>query len=122
MPIIGDVRIDSVHDLLFLGYKTIRRLAYPQAIYVYLLIAVSAITLVILAVKSRHLLIESIGTISNRYDKQTYSLALLFLSLIFVALVLDLGIVYSRVLFVLEEFFEMNAALVLLFCSLSLYD
>jgi hypothetical protein len=60
--------------------------------------------------------------ITNRYHKQTYILAFICVSLVFFALVIDLEIIKSDFLYMLEEIFEMNAAIALIFCSLSVYN
>ena len=120
MPIIGGKKIDAVHDLFELGYKGIKILTHSHAIFVYLLIligggAIMAVTRV--ALKYRYKLI---AIISNGYYKQTYILALFFASLVFAALIIDLGIIHNNALFTLEELLEMNAAMALLFSCLSL--
>ncbi len=120
MPHIGGNKIDATHDFFSLGYKVIKSLTHSHAIFVYPLIGVVAIMAVMVALKYRYKLI---GIISNGYYNQTYILALLFASLGFAALIIDLGIVNkNKALVALEEFFEMNAATALLFCCLSLYD
>ncbi len=119
MPHIYGRKVDAVHDFFLLGYKLVKKLALFHTTYVYLLIGVGAMMAVIVALKYRYKLI---GVISNSYHKQTYIFALLFASLGFVALMIDLEIVRNNVLFTLEELFEMNAAIVLLFCCLSLHD
>lgn len=119
MPYIGSVKIDALHDFFFLGYKVIKGFTHSHAIFVYLLIGVGVIMAVIVALKHRYKLI---GIISNSNYKQTYILALFFASLVFAALIIDLEIVHNKALFALEESFEMNSAIALLFCCLSLYD
>ena len=117
MPFIGGVKIDAVHDFFYLGWIVIKSFTHSSAIFVYLLIGGGAIMAVIVAFKYRYKLI---ALISNGYYKQTYILALFFASLIFGAMIIDLEIVHNNALFALEESFEMNAAIALLFCCLSL--
>ncbi len=118
MPHIGGVKIDAAHDFVFLGYILIKSFTDSHAIFVYLLIGVGAIMAITVALKYGYKLI---GIISNSYYKQTYILALFFVSLVFTSLIIDLDILHNNALFAIEESFEMNAAIALLFCSLSLY-
>ena len=73
-------------------------------------------------IRKIYAILLEIQSYSNGNYKQTYILALFFASLVFVALIIDLDIVHNKALFALEELFEMNAAIALLFCCLSLYD
>ena len=118
-PYIYGVQIDAAHDFFKLGYILIKKPALLNTTYEYLLIGVCAMMAVIVALIFLYILI---GIISNSYLKQTYILALLFASLGFVSLIIDLEIVKNYALFTLEELLEMNAAIALLFCCLSLYD
>lgn len=119
MPRFAGVKIDAAHDLFFLGYKLVKPRVLSHITYVYLLIGVGAIFSGIVTLKYRYKLMD---IITNSYHKQTYILALLFAFLVFSALVIDLEIVDNNVLYMLEEIFEMNAAIALIFCCLSLYE
>lgn len=111
-------KIDAVHDFIKLGYKVMRDHAHSYAGVIYPLLAICAIMGIIGVLKYRT---ELIGLISIVYSNQTYVLALFFVSLVFGAIILDLDILHIRGALVLEELFEMNAGLALLFCCLSLH-
>jgi hypothetical protein len=119
MPRIYGVKIDAVHDFFFLGYKVIMGLTYLYPIYVFLFLGVCIIGVTIVTLKYSYELKE---TISNIYNKPPFILALFFTILVISALVIDLDLVYHGTLFMVEEVFEMNAAIALLFCCLSLYE
>ena len=119
MPRVHGMPIDSAHDLFTLGYRLIEELAHSYSVLVYSLIGIGVILIAKLALKNKYEIAEIIKRIQNN---QTYILALIFTLFIFAALIIDLDILHIKGIFIIEESLEMNAALALLFCSLSLYD
>ncbi len=117
MPHIHGIRIDAAHDFFFLGYISIRKYVLPHTTLVYSLIGIGAISAVMVTLKCRS---KIIGTFTGSHHKEAYILASIFVCLGLFALVLDLDIVPYRITPLLEEIFEMNAAIALIFCSLSL--
>jgi hypothetical protein len=113
MPYLGDVKIDSLHDFFFLFDPS-----DFHAPYFFLLAGCGAIVAGIAAVKYRRKLKEIIVCI---YQNPPFILALIFASIVLVTLVIDLDMVEHEFLFMVEEILEMNAAIALLFCCLSLY-
>jgi hypothetical protein len=119
MPQIHGVKIDAVHDFFILGCKAIKELTYSYPIYVFLFLGVGIIMVTIVTLKYSYELKE---TMSNIYHEPPFILALFFTTIVFSALVIDLKLVHHGALFMVEELFEMNAAIALLFCCLSLYE
>ena len=111
-------KIDSVHDFINLGYKVLLNYTHFYAGVVYPLLAICAILAILGVLKYRT---ELIAKISHSYSNQTYVLALIFVSLVLGAIILDLDLLHIRGALVLEELFEMNAGLALLFCCRSLH-
>lgn len=119
MPYIYGVKIDAAHDFFSLGYKVIREFTHSYPIYVFLLLGVGTIMVTIVTLRYRY---ELRDIMSNIYLKPPFILALFFTILVFSALLIDLDLVHHRALLLVEELFEMNAGIALLFCCLSLYE
>jgi len=118
-PKIMGKKIDSTHDFLQLGHRVIKKIMYFHETYGYLLIGIGAIMVIIGVLKYWRKLN---GTISKKFPRPTYILFMFFAALVFASLLIDLDIVYNNTLFMLEELLELNAAIALLFCCLSLND
>jgi len=115
MPVWGGVQLDAVHDVVELVYKNIS----PGLILIAGGILASlgaALTLWVFA--------KNTGGIkpSQVLWSPSFYFVLLFTFFIAAAVLIDLHLFRSRVLFSLEEVFELNAALALFFFSFSLYE
>ena len=116
---IDGVKIDSVHDFFKLGCKLIKKLAIGYPVYAFIFTGIGIIAAIILLSKYRYQLIETISKILRR---PVFIFFAIFSILISISLLIDLGLVRVEALFMVEEMFEMNAAIALLFCCLSLYS
>ena len=117
MPNIHSLEIDTIHDFFLLGYLLSKELNYTYASHLYLFTCAGIFLFMMLILIFRYKLL---GKILHGNFNQAGIFALIYALLIFTALIIDLRIVPQARLFAVEEFFEMNAALALLFCSLSL--
>jgi hypothetical protein len=113
------VKIDAAHDFFYLACKVIMQLATNYSTYVILFLSSGIIIVTVLLLKHRSKLIK---IVANIYREPPFILALFFTIFVFISLVIDLDIVNNEILFMVEELFEMNAALALLICCLSLQD
>ena len=118
MPRIYGMEIDAAHDLVCLAYRMIMRLAaaYPAYLILFLSAGIIIVTVPLLKYRS-----ELSKIIAGIHREEPFLLALFFTILIFFSIVIDLEIVHNKVLFMIEELFEMNAALALLMCCFSLH-
>ena len=119
MPRIGGTQIDAAHDFVYLGFGYCKNFARSHPAYTLLLIGIGAILMVRATFLYRSRLMDSISSL-QRYPQ--YILMLICVTLVSCALLIDLEMVSSDLLFMLEEVFEMNAAIALLLCCLSVYD
>jgi hypothetical protein len=119
MPRINGVKIDAAHDFFNLAYRVIMKLAATYPTYVILFISTGIIIAIVLLLKHKSKLTKIVTII---YHNQPFILALFFAILVFFSLVIDLDIVHNKILFMVEELFEMLAALALLMCCLSLQE
>ena len=108
MPSIGRVKIDAIHDFFDLAYRY-RSYSYP-------LTGIGGILIVTLVSYWVKLMLRH----PSKGLGPHYVLLMFFAALVFSASVIDLEIVKYPPLFVLEEIFEMNAGIALVFCCLSL--
>lgn len=115
MPRIAGVKIDAAHDFVDLGCKIFNKIICSHTMYVYLLAGIGGI--VIMAFSRYWSKLKN--PISGIFRYPPYIFLLFFVVLIFSALLIDLEIMHYRGLVMLEELFEMNAAIALLFCCLS---
>ena len=102
-----------------MAYKVIIKLEDNYFTYVILFLSAGLIIATALLLKHRSELAKIVTSI---YHGPPFILALFFTILVFFSLVIDLEIVHNNVLFMVEELFEMNAALALLVCCLSLQE
>ncbi len=119
MPRIYGVKIDAAHDFFYLAYKVIIKPAFAYSTYLILFLSIGTMFVTILLVRYRDK-VTKITT--NIFQNSQFTLLLFFTIFIFCALVIDLDLIHSNVLFMVEELFEMNAAFALLMCSLSLKE
>jgi hypothetical protein len=119
MPEIDGVKIDAAHDFFELAYRTISRLSAAYSTYAILLLLICIIIVTVLLLRYKSILTK---TITSTFRKPQYIMALFFTTFICFSLVIDLDFLYNEVWYVFEELFEMNAALALLVCSLSLRE
>lgn len=114
-PVIGDVSIDGVHDIVFLGSEISKSRLGLHGINIWLAIgAISALVFVLLLCRS-----SSRQSIKAIFAQPSHLMLLFFGILGFTVLGIDMGAAYGLPL-VLEEVLEMNAAVALVFCGLSL--
>jgi hypothetical protein len=118
MPVIRGVKIDAAHDIFYLVFKEILIVSSAHRYYAVLVILISLLIATLLLLKYRSNLLKIYNYITSA---PPLILAMFFVLLVFLALIIDLHILRSPVLFMLEELFEMNAALALLICGLSLH-
>jgi len=118
MPVWGGVKFDAVHDIVELAYKSIR----PSP-----LLWTASVTLasLFIALGLRRLFKDGGGvakqSLSRFLKTPTFFFVLLFALFIAAAVLIDLHILHTRLLFSLEEVFEMNAAFALFFLCFSLF-
>ena len=120
-PHLGGVKIDTVHDLLSLqhklwGYDLLYKLRHYHTPYIYILAVICVLGLLLIS-RYRSQLMNAISVILRH---PPYILMSFFIALLFFASLFDLHIWHSKALDMVEELLEMNAAIVLLFCCLSL--
>ena len=118
MPKFSRVKIDGVHDLFDWAYTVITRLWVSERIYVFLF-ALFVIAVLIFGWLKYRFKIKKI--LPKIYDKPPFILFSFFVFLILIAMIIDLEIIEHEVLSLIEELLEMNSAIALLFCNLSLY-
>jgi hypothetical protein len=99
-----------------LGYEVLLKRPQPAAVYTFLFVGIGAILIIVFA-RFRSELKNAIPTLL-RYPP--YVLFLIFVALVLTAIVIDLRIVRSKALFMVEETLELNAAVALVLCCLCL--
>ena len=119
MPRIGPAKIDSLHDFFYVGHKGIIKLMNDSAAAASLFFASMCLFLLALGLRYRARLLRATFTVRKH---PPYLLAIFFIVLAFTALVIDLHIFCYDFLFMIEEMFELNAALALIFCCFSIYN
>ncbi len=117
MPLIYGVKIDAAHDFIYLACKVMLKLATTYPTYMILFLLTGIITVTVSLLKHRSKLAKIITSI---YHEEPFVFVLFFTILVFFSIVIDLDIVHNKVLVMVEELFEMNAALALLMCCFSL--
>lgn len=117
MPYLLGVQIDATHDLFSLIYTVMRDLIRSQPLTGLLVVAVFGIGTVLLARRYGARLTVALVNYPNR---EAVNFGCIFVVLIAVALIIDLQIIEHNALFCVEEMFEMNAAIALLFFAWSL--
>ena len=116
-PRIYGVKFDGVHDLFYIAAKTVKILGDTFGYVVYFVVVISVTSVTIIVYKYKFAEIKRLYRAVLNYPP--YSFLAIFATFIFLALVIDLGIIKSELLKLLEELLEMNAALALNFCCLS---
>lgn len=110
-PEINGVKIDAVHDLLSVVYFSWFHMPNREGVA----LAVAFIFAAILFWNRRYFAFNNLHNISKNYIPSKFVVAaILFGS---AGLIIDLEIVHHDFLFFLEELFEMNASLALLFAA-----
>ena len=120
MPRISGTKIDAAHDSFYLGFQFFKNFVSSHPAYTLLLIGIGAAMLMVRGTflhRSRLM-----DVISNFYRYPQYILILICVTLVSFALLIDLDLVSNGLLFMLEELFEMNAAIALFLCCLCFYD
>lgn len=120
MPIIRGVKIDAVHDFLFLGYQLVGQKSIVLAIMILLPILLLAIGLILFGKKKVRL--KELSYFFRNRPHITF--IVIFGILLIISQTLDLHIVKWKLQywFVVEEVFELNAALALVFANLIAAD
>lgn len=119
MPVLGDTKIDAVHDVVELALNQAAGLGSGQKqLLVLILFCLLALAFVAILKHAGRLW----GSIVTDRHLPLYVLLTGFVSLGCAALILDTGWFRFRGAVALEEFFELNAALVLLTSCLSIYE
>ncbi len=118
MPRIKGVKIDGVHDLFELTFKIAKNSVFLRSTFTHLSIGI-ILGIVIASFIYWSKIVNAIGKIS-RHPHHVF--LLIFAVLVFFALILDLHLIKYKPEFMslLEEVFEMNAAIALCFFWLSL--
>lgn len=115
MPAWGGVQLDAVHDLVELAYKNI---PLPAILITAGVLAPLAAVLVVRRLSKQAKETSLWSALAN----PSLCFVALFSLFIAAAVLIDLHLFRSRLLFSLEEVFELNAALTLFFFSFSLYE
>ncbi|HCD36233.1 MAG TPA: hypothetical protein DEQ23_04255 [Chlorobium sp.] len=111
MPKIGVWKVDGVHDLFYVAYKSMKNFsrAYGYIFYPVLVVAVSA--LLWLGVQFRSRIATSIGYYGHR---DFFHLFYAACGLVLFALLVDIHLFKGEVAFLLEEIVELNSAFALI--------
>lgn len=117
MPYLRGVQIDAAHDLFTVVYAIARDWIRSQPVTGLLVVAIVGLATVLAMRRYRARFTRALMNYPNR---EAVIFACIFAALIGFALVIDLNIVQHNVLFSVEEMFELNAAIALLFCAWSL--
>ncbi|MEN8259432.1 MAG: hypothetical protein ABFS02_02400 [Pseudomonadota bacterium] len=113
-----EVKIDTLHDLIFLTAKIFKNLAETYGTGWYLLPVVIGACFCYLIYRFR---VPIIATIRPLLLEKPFLFIFLALIIGVVSVALDLGIIHADILQCLEEILEFDAALALLFGSFCLY-
>ena len=118
MPYVAGTKIDAAHDFVDLLYRTRGSWACPGDMSCYSTAAIVALVTMASAWFLRDWIVA-------QYDKVMkhphWFLLVLFVGLLSVALIIDLGRIDSALLFAFEELIELNAAVLLCICSLCVH-
>jgi hypothetical protein len=116
MPAINGIKIDAAHDLFGLSVVTLKQMILSQSHWFVPALGLGSIILVPSMIKHRPNLQSLTERIQNSHH---YKMGLIFVSLIALALFIDLDMFHNYTLFAIEELSEMNAALALIFWEMS---
>jgi hypothetical protein len=108
------VKIDAFHDFVFLLYKLLK--SSELALLIFVIVAAVGVWQAWRSLRQSGLQ-RRVAYLMNHPPLQYVCVACLF---VFVATVLDLGLVHRQIAIFVEELFEMNAGLTLLFGALSM--
>jgi hypothetical protein len=117
MPVIHGKKMDAVHDVFSLAFRVTKDLAGKHPVIVIPLLGAGVI---VAALAAWRLKTRVVGFVTTQHREPAFRFAAIFALLILGALVIDLGLKNSDGLFLLEELFELNAAIALGFCAWSL--
>jgi hypothetical protein len=112
VPTIQGSKLDSIHDLFYIGFRFFKKLAFTNLS----LLIFGGSLLVLLFV---YIVIHSLPVLWKYWGSQTSVLVLSFLGLAIIASVIDLGLIQMDYLFALEEIIELNIAVALAFIMAS---
>jgi len=115
----GEVIMDTTYDFLHFIFEILRNLHQTHPVLLYVSIGIPILVAILLFLKNRHTLNDF--TNRGRYT-QSYLLAALFVILSLAGIIIDLLNIGRNGIIALEETIELNAALALLFCLLSIYQ
>ena len=115
----GEVIMDTTYAFLHFIFEILRDLHDTHPVLLYGLSGTATLVAILLFLKNRHALDDF--TNRSRYT-QSYLLAALFVVLSLAGITIDLLNIGRNGVIALEEFIELNAALALLFCLVSLFQ
>ena len=118
MPYIGGVKIDGVHDFFTLTFEIAKRFGFLHSTFTHLIVGI-VVGIVIVSFIYWSKIVNAMARISRQ---PYYMFLLIFVVLGFLSLLIDLPLINYKPGFMslLEEVFEMNAAIALCFLCLSL--
>jgi hypothetical protein len=117
MPRFYGIKIDGFHDLFYFAYKAAIHFKVSQPSLLYLFSGLGAVAVIFLFSK----LIPKARNALLTMHPEFSILFSFFLTCITLSLLIDLDIILNDLLFALEEMIELNAAVALMFCGISLY-
>jgi len=117
MPRFFGIKIDGFHDLFYFAYKAAIHFKASQPSLLYLFSGLGAAAAIFLFYK----LIPKARKALQEMHPEFSILFSFFLTCITLSLIIDLDIIVNDLLFAFEEMIELNAAVALIFCGISLY-
>lgn len=118
VPVIAGKKIDAVHDIPIAILKSLFRLAEDNLLPAIILTGIGIGSVLFVIYSYRNAIARNARTMS-RYPP--FILVLFFMALIGLAMVLDTDLFDLEFTIVLEEMFEMNAALMLFLSAIAIY-
>lgn len=116
MPWLAGVKLDGVHDLFALSYALLFKRPHSDVLYAVVLAGIVA-GLIVVCVRYWSRLRDALSRVQH---SPSHLLLLISVALVLSAILIDLNLVRSRALSMLEEVLEMNAGLALFLSALSL--
>lgn len=117
MPKIGVWKVDGVHDLFYVAYKSMKNFSRAHGLVFYPVLVVSVVGLVWGAVANRQRIAQRIGYYGHR---EFYHLFYIACGLVLYALLVDIHLFKGEVAFILEEMAELTSAFALSAACLAL--
>ena len=117
MPQLGKYKLDGAHDLFYVTYKNVKDLSRSHGVIVYPLLVGGVVWLAVYLFRNGRRIYGRIVA-SERAD--FFILVIASVILVLVSLIVDLDEFDGEFLFMLEEMFELNAAVALIAACLSL--